>query len=168
MNWLSIILLASTFYLIPNTGMGQHYRLPNEEIVYSFRSGKNKKLVIAKDSSDAYLVYRFGTLQKVEMEFPERNHQSWSKFRYSFWLRPGGKMNEGMDINFLQFTLDSVKYVVYDCYYEADNTPYVGIKIINLRTGREKKIEGKVKTRKGSLIDFRYNDQIEKSDELFE
>jgi hypothetical protein len=77
-------------------------------------------------------------------------------------------MNEGMDINFLQFTLDSVKYVVYDCYYEADNTPYVGIKIIDLRTGREKKIEGMPETRKGSLIDFRYHDLMEKSDELFE
>ncbi|RQO71718.1 hypothetical protein DBR43_10740 [Pedobacter sp. KBW06] len=129
----------------------QKYILSNEEVILSFTTKNNKRVVLAKDKANAYMIYRFGTAQKIEFEFPEKTKESWSKFTYSFYFRGGGAKNEGMDLNYIHFNNKGYKYTVYD------KTPETGITITNLKTNKETEIEGKPKTRKGNLLDFRNN-----------
>lgn len=129
----------------------QKYLLSNEEVIFSFNTKNNKYAVLAKDKANAYIVYRFGTPQKIEFEFPEKTKDSWSKFSYSFYFRGGGTQNDALDLNYIHFKNKGYKYTIYD------KTPETGILITNLKTNKETDIEGKPKTRKGNLQNFRGN-----------
>lgn len=143
----TIIILLS----VSVSSYAQKYLLPNEEVVFSFQTNNNKRVVLAKDKANAYIVYRFGTAQKIEFEFPEKTKDSWTKFSYSFYLRGGGAQNDAMDLNYVHFSNKGYKYTIYD------KQPETGITITNLKTNKETEIEGKPKTRKGNLIVFRDN-----------
>ena len=75
---------------------------------------KGKRLTIEKDTADKYLVYIMSPAYKMEVEFPANKTNNWRKFKYSYFLRGGGKGNDGMDLNYLQFTTDGYKYLVYE------------------------------------------------------
>ncbi len=94
--------------------------------------------MLAKDKNDAYIVYRFGTANKVEFEFPEKTKDSWSKFKYSFWLRGGGAANEGIDLNYVYFGNKEYTYVVYDTYHAVGDIQRVGVKVINRSTKKKR------------------------------
>jgi hypothetical protein len=147
---------------------GQNFLLKNEEIIFSFDTKKGKRMMLVKDKANAYIVYRLGTKDKVEFEFPEKNQTSWSKFKYSFYLRGGGIQNEGMDLNYVYFTNRNIKYVIYDTYYSIGEKHEVGIKVTNLKTKKSVDIKGDYKTRKGTMIDFRDNNLLEITDEAME
>ncbi len=138
-----------------------NYLLPNEEMLVSFETVKGKKVMLAKDKNDKYIIYRYGTKTKIELEYPEKNKESWKKFKFSSYMRGGGTANEGMDLNYLAFTNKDVKYVIYYTYTARESMTEVGVKILNPKTdaviGNVKGIE---KTWKGSLIDFRDNKLI--------
>jgi hypothetical protein len=147
---------------------GQHYLLPNEIIVYSFNMANGKKMVLAKDSTNKYIVYRFGTKDKIEFEFPEKNKASWDKFTYCFYLRAGGKENEGMDLNYVYFINNKSRYIIYNTYHAANEKPECGIMVIDTTTKKKVDIKGNINTAKGTLIDFRDNNLLQIGDELFE
>ena len=157
-------------HLKPASCKAQAYVLPNEKSVFAFKTKNGEKAVLAKDTSDKYLIYRFGTANSIEMEFPEKENRnkSWDSFQYSYWLRGGGRENEGLDLNYIQFTRANFKYVLYDTYYAIDESENAGIKVIDLKTGVVKDIKGLPKTKKGSLLDFRFMDAIKKSEEIFD
>ena len=146
----------------------QKYLLPNETLIYSFETQNGKKLVLAKDKNDKYIIYRFGTKNKIEFEFPEKTKASWDKFKYAFYLRGGGIQNEGMDLNYIKFINGNYKYVIYDTYYAVENETEIGIKIINLKDNTTTDIKGIESSRKGSLVDFRFNNLLKIVDELEE
>ena len=125
-NLITLIILVST-----NFAFAQEYILPNETLIYSFETQNGKKLVLAKEKNDKYIVYRFGTKDKIEFEFPEKTKESWEKFKYSFYLRGGEIQNEGMDLNYVKFINRDYQYVIYDTYYAAENKTSIGIKITN-------------------------------------
>jgi hypothetical protein len=54
----------------------------NEELLFSFRLVNSKKTVcLCKDKEGKYLVYRFGTSKKIELEYPKRlDASSWKAF----------------------------------------------------------------------------------------
>lgn len=159
-NLIILILLVST-----NLTFAQKYLLPNEVLIYSFETQNGKKVVLAKDKNEKYIIYRFGTKSKIEFEYPEKTKESWDKFKYSFYLRGGGIQNEGMDLNYIKFTNNDYKYVIYDTYYAVENQTFIGIKIINLKNNKTIDIKGKKSTRKGSLINFRFNKLLKIEDE---
>lgn len=140
---------------------GQGYRLANEQIIFSFDTKSGKHLVLAKDTADSYIIYRFGSPKKVEFEFPGKTEESWSKFKYSFYLRGGGAQNEGLDLNYIYFTNNGFKYIIYDTYIAANKESSVGIKVINLKTNKTVQLAGNYRSRTGSLIDFRDNKLLE-------
>lgn len=105
-------------------------------------------------------MYRFGTKEKVELEFPKNNDDSWSKFTYSYYLRGGGAGNEGMDLNYLTFENGGYEYQVYQEYTAKDNVTNVGVKIKNKSTNKETDIKGLSTSIKGSLISLRENKKI--------
>lgn len=152
----SILLLFFSLH-----SFGQTFLLRNEEIIYSFDTKKGKHLTLAKDTANKYIVYRFGTKGKVEFEFPEKNESSWTKFKYSFYLRGGGVQNEGQDLNYITFTNKDVEYIIYDTYYSIGEIIETGIKVTNLTTKKTTDIKGDHKTRKGTMSDFRDNGLLE-------
>ncbi|MBS7786173.1 hypothetical protein KIH23_02595 [Flavobacterium sp. CYK-55] len=142
--------------------------LPNETNLFSFKTHNNKTVTLAQDKDQKYMVYRFGTPEKIELEYPEKELKSYNKFKYSFYMRGGGKMNEGMDVNFVSFIQGDYKYVLYATYYAIDEKSEIGIKVIHLKTNKTTKIKGQLKSQKGSLIDFRYNELLSIDDQLYE
>lgn len=150
--------------LITGVGNGQSYLLPNEELVYSFNTTNGKTMVLAKDKNDGYLIYRFGTPNKIELEFPEKTKASFDQFTYSYYLRGGGVQNEGMDLNYIKFTNGDYQYLIYDTYYAIGEESELGIKITHLKTKKTTDIKGDEKTQKGTLIDFRFNNLLKIED----
>ena len=147
---------------------GQHYLLPNEVIIFSFATQNGKQVSLNRDKENKYIIYRFGTKDKIEFEFPDKSKSSWSNFTYSFLLRGGGTQNEGLDLNYLYFTNKGFKYVIYDTYFSVGQIKKVGIKIIDLKTGKTVNIKGTNNTRRGTLVDFRDNGLVEIGEETFD
>ena len=98
------------FLLFSTIAYGQTYLLKTEELILSFEIKNGKRVVLAKDKTNSYIVYRYGTKSKIEFEFPTKSKESWLKFKYSFYLRGGGTSNEGMDLNYIYFTNENFKY----------------------------------------------------------
>lgn len=139
----------------------QHLLLKNESVIFSFGTQSGKHVVLARDNGNAYIVYRYGTTDSVEFEYPEKNKDSWKKFKYSYYLRGGGAQNEGMDLNYLYFINNGYKYSFYDTYYAVGNKSEIGISVTNLKTNKTVDIKGIKKTGKGTIIDFRNNKLVE-------
>ena len=150
------------------TIFGQNFTLPNEEVDFSFNIKNGKKITLNKEKANNYLIYRFGTKDKIEFEFPGKSESSWTDFKYSFYLRGGGTQNEGMDLNYIYFTNKNFQYVIYDTYFAAGNKQNIGIKIMDLKTGKTTNIKGNKKTQKGTLVNFRDNNLLEIGEELFD
>ena len=162
MKLLLLIILSAV------SAFGQGYLLPNEELIFSFSTQKGKKVTLNKDKNNQYIIYRYGSDKKIELEFPSKSASSWKSFNYSFYLRGGGSQNEGMDLNYVYFTNNNYQYIIYDTYYAVGEKHSIGIKIIDLKTKKTTDIKGNIKTRKGTLIDFRDNKLLEITDELFD
>lgn len=144
------------------------YTLSGEVLIFSFKTKNGKIAALSKDKNDKYIVYRFGTKDKIELEYPnEKTEDSWKKFTYSFYLRGGGIENLGMDLNYLTFVNGTYKYVLYTNYKaEAGNHENIGVKVLDSKTDKPiADIKGERATRKGTLIDFRDNELINQDEE---
>ncbi len=134
----------------------------DEDVLFSFKtdsSDKKLSVCLSKKPLD-YIVYRFGTKEKIEFEFPENKADSWSKFAYSFYLRGGGKQNDGLDLNYLSFENGEFEYKIYQEYSAIDSIEKVGVRVIEKRTNKETDIKGSSNTIKGTLISLRGNNKI--------
>lgn len=86
-----------------------------ERNIMSFTENNTKKIAsICEGESSAYLVYRFGEVGGVELEYPhEQNEESWSEFRYSGYFRGGGVINDARGDYTLSFVNSGVEYTVF-------------------------------------------------------
>jgi len=138
----------------------------NEELVYSFKLKNGKSIVISHDTLQNLLFYRCSKNEKTELEVVDDLNDTITLFSYSYYLRPGGKQNDGMDRNHFYFENEGVGYEVYSIYSASENRTDIGILISNASTHRIfQDMEGKFSSAKGSLIDFRFNELIPVSDE---
>ncbi|QDP84106.1 hypothetical protein FNJ88_00500 [Chryseobacterium sp. SNU WT5] len=138
--------------LIPLNLFSQ-YLFENEEVLYSFKTTNNKRVVVIKEKNNEYIQYRFGTPDRIEMEFPaERNKESWALFQYIFYVRGGGKANSGQEIANLCFTNKGYKYLIYDTYFAESEKLATGILVTNLQNNKTTRIKGIRKNRKESLF----------------
>ncbi len=150
-------------FLIPSTFWAQ-YLLPNENIIYSFETKNGKKMSLVKDKANHYIQYRFGTKNKVEMEFPaKRTPESWQKFHYNSYMRGGGKDNAGMEIDNLLFKNNGYEYVIFRTYHAEDEDFSAGI-LIRDSKGKESRISGNYKTVKGCICNLEDTGMIQKED----
>ncbi|MFZ3171339.1 MAG: hypothetical protein WA118_05100 [Carboxydocellales bacterium] len=134
----------------------------DEDLLFSFKIADSPKILsvcLSKKQSD-YIVYRFGTKDKIELEFPENKSDSWNKFTYSYYLRGGGKENEGMELNYLSFENGGNEYQIYHEYTAEDGSTIVGIKITEKATNKVTDIKGLSNSIEGSLINLRDNNKI--------
>lgn len=140
----------------------------NEEVIFSFTTNKGKQVILARDKDNRYIVYRYGTPDNIELQYPEKpDWRSWESFTYSYYLRGGGKENSGLDLNYIQFSNNGYKYVIYDTYSAEDGSDIVGIKIIDA-LGKTTDIKGITATISGTLTSLRENNLVEAGDELFD
>nr|WP_314495230.1 hypothetical protein [uncultured Chryseobacterium sp.] len=155
--------LLILIFLIPVTCWAQ-YLLSNEEIVYSFETKNGKIMSLVKDKANQYIQYRFGTKNKVEMEFPARKtKESWQKFQYNSYMRGGGKDNAGMEIDNLLFKNNGYEYVIFRTYHAEGEDFSAGI-LIKDSKGKETRITGNYKTVKGCICNLEETGMIQKED----
>src|SRR5690606_14985723 len=110
-----------------------------------------------------YIVYRYGSKNKIELEYPtEKDFSSFKKFEYSGWSRGGGVENSAMELKYLAFTKNGIKYVVYDTYFAEGNKSNAGIKVIESKN-KITDLKGLKKSIKGSLSDLK--DKVKEGDE---
>ena len=147
---------------------GQDLVQKNETVIFSFTTKNKKEVAIVKNNANNKVFYRFGTKAKSEFQFPATNSKPSQKLTYSFYLRGGGVANEGMELNYVYFINDNFQYIIYDTYYSVDNRQNIGVKVIDLKTKKTSDIQGDIKTRKGTLTDFRDNKLLDIGEQLFE
>ena len=162
------LLILLVIFFAPVLSYSQNYLLSNEKIVFEFETMKGKLLVVAIDTTEEYLVYRFGTKENIEFEFPDDLSTSWDNFKFSWYLRGGGIQNEGLDLNYLYFDIKDFRYVVFQEYSAHIQKTNSGIKVINQTTQKETIFKANPTTVKGSLSDFRYMNLLKEGDQLFE
>ncbi len=108
-----------------------------ETTVFAFQTKSGKTAALCRGPKGAYLVYRFGTAAKVELQYPAKlDASSWKKFTYWSYTRGGGAANEGVESAQLRFKNDGVVYTLTDdtrAYYtrqhEEDYRREVGIEV---------------------------------------
>ncbi len=154
-----------TFFLLFTTlCFGQTYLLPNEEVIFSFQTKNGKKMVLAKDKENEYIIYRFGNSKKIELEYPStKDKNSWNKFMYSYYHRGGGVQNSGMELNSLFFKNGNFEYVIYYDYHAEGEVYEAGILITDLIINKDLNIKGIYKSVEGDLHEI-FNTGLIKED----
>lgn len=128
----------------------------NEKLVFGFITEKNNKILsISMDNKNQYIVYRYGSEKRVELEYPEELSNSFDKFIYSYYLR-GGPNNEGIDLNYLRFYNGNYEYVIYHEYVAENSKISIGVNIRNIKSSKTIDIKGKPESIEGSLVDLRF------------
>ena len=90
-------------------------RRPGETTVFSVVTASGKAVSLCEGPGAKYLVYRFGTAARVELQYPAvLDASSWRKFTYWAYHRPGGVENAGMEDYWLSFQNGGAKYTLYD------------------------------------------------------
>lgn len=124
--------------------------LPTENLVVRFdMKDSDKTLAVCMDKQKNYLIYRFGTKDKIEFEYPEKKDNSWSNFSYLHQDNAGESQSETLTT--LTFQNGDYEYVVYERL--ANQTTFVGVKIINLSTKKETDRQGDASTFAGVWYD---------------
>lgn len=141
------------FFMLFPIGSYSQFVLANEEVLYSFETGNRNKMVLVKDKNNEYIQYRFGTKNKIEIEFPaERSKESWKMFNYIFYMRGGGKANSAQEIANLGFTNNGFHYVIYSTYFSEKEEIATGILVTDMKNNKTSRIKGIVSSRRGTLF----------------
>ncbi|MBF9224342.1 hypothetical protein [Hymenobacter ruricola] len=124
-----------------------------ETVIFSFATKAGKTAALCRGPKGAYLVYRFGTAAKVELQYPPKlDASSWKKFTY--WSYHRG--NPYLAITQLKFENQGVQYTISDHtsaqynkqheeFYPREVSVYVTVK------GKEVSIVGNSDTAVGEL-----------------
>lgn len=164
-------LLSLLCILCTATAFGQSPILPNEARVFSFevKGWEGDAVVLAQDTNEQYLVYRYFRQGKLIMEFPQRRDSSWEAFEYTYYFRADRGDSSGVDVNYLEFTYKDRHFVVYDLYFEPDREHRVGVRITTTDSGLTYDTQGIPKTAQGRLSELLQHDRIRsKVGQLFE
>ena len=143
-----------------------------ETTVFAFQTKAGKTAALCRGPKGTYLVYRFGTAAKVELQYPAKlDASSWQKFTYWSYTRGGGAANEGMEASQLQFTNGGVEYTLTDvtrAYYtrqhEEDYRREVGIDV--KVKGKPVSIIGIAATAVGDLFKVKEDGKVKIDEEM--
>jgi hypothetical protein len=132
----------------------------NEVVMFSFTLNNSKKSAcLCKDKNGKYLVYRFGTNDKVELQYPKiLDTSSWKAFILDGQKRFGGKANAGFADYSLSFKNVNVEYILFDTWSDEGGSKEIGIKM-NIN-GKQTILKGNYRTKKGTLL--RLDDETDK------
>lgn len=139
----------------------EDFSAEGEKVLFGFQVADSKKIIsICTAEDESYIVYRFGTRDNIELEFPEDRENSFSYFNYSYYLRGGGLENAGLDFDHFNFSNGDYQYQVYSEYEAETGIRSVGIRVTNEKTGKETDITGDSNSVIGSMIPFREMEKI--------
>lgn len=168
-----IILLI--FLILSNVVHSQKkavYTLSNEQVVFSFQTKNGKIMSLNIDTNFNYIVYRFGTKNKIELEYPEeKDKNSFEKFEYSHYFRPRQNGIDGMNLNYVKFTNENVRYEIYQNRFEYINSKtenFIGIKVEEIEKEKTIDIKGINRTKKGSIGYFLGKNLLKSSNEFYD
>jgi hypothetical protein len=152
-------ILLSIFLFLPfislcqgNPRVSENLCYKNEALIFSFHTSNGNKVVsLIKEKNGKYLVYRFGTKVKLELEYPNKlDTTSWKAFTLNGYKRFGGKANDALTDYTISFTNKGVTYELYESSKDEGNFNEIGVKVtIN---GKQTNIKGNNKTKIGSLL----------------
>lgn len=155
-----LVLVATNFAL-------EAKPLKGKEII-SFRTEQGSFVRLFVDEEKEIIVFNFFSDSNLIVQYPEKIVKAEPLFTYSFYLRGGFSANEGLDLNFLQFIFNDIKYVIYETSYYDDLKVHVGLKMIDLKTGNTKDLKAVQESIKGTLLVLRDSNLVLKGDEYFE
>ena len=148
------------------------YLKSNEVILFNFKTTNGKTVMLALDSANKYIVYRYGSSAKVELEYPKEHEKSFDKFKRYYYNRGGGPENAATVVNQVEFVNDGFTYKIYQQSYTLNEgeKEEIGLTVENNDTHKKKPIIGLIKTQKGGLYGlggWEDSGLIKRSDEPF-
>ena len=127
--------------------------LNTEKLVVSFQLRDGGKTVsVCMDRDGEYLVYRFGTKENIELEYPANKSQAWDSFTYDYSTKDAHDS--------LQFENGGFRYEVYQQDYTASTELKVGVKVTELATGKESDMAGLPESLIGYWYDLQGNKNV--------
>jgi len=123
---LSILISLSTFSVIAQ----------NENVIYSFKTTKNKVVQLIFNESDSIFTYRFLSKGKIELEIIDDLTDTDTIFSVQGYHRGGGVENAAMDYNDILFSNNGYDYDIYYVWAvneedpDVENDPIFGIKVL--------------------------------------
>ena len=95
------------------------------------KDGKYASLCASKDLSakSGTLKYRFGSLKKVELEYPSSSQNTLSWFKINSYFRGGGVQNAGMSLFSIVFEKEGYRYAVFSDYTSENNRVSKGVRV---------------------------------------
>jgi len=125
----------------------------NEDILIGFKMENSSKVVsVCIEKNDAYIVYRFGTRENIELEFPQNKADSWAKFAYEWsW----GQIYKSYSITFKNGGYSySVNYDLDFDFYQNFQRINCWINVRNISTEQATRITGVSESIIGGLADL--------------
>jgi len=125
----------------------------NEDILIGFKMENSSKiLTVCIEKNDGYIVYRYGTKENIELEFPQNKADSWSHFTY--------EMSWGKVYNSYLITFNNGGYR-YSVSHGLDFDDYqnfqritCSISITNIATEKNTRLTGVPESIIGGLVDL--------------
>lgn len=108
--------------LVSGSAMASEHLCHNsEQTIFSCTTNKSSKLISvcassALDKKDSYIQYRFGTRDKIELQFPAKKNNSIPQFKFDHYFR------YQVDRTELSFSTGPYRYAVFH-FYEGDIEP---------------------------------------------
>lgn len=155
------IFLFLIFATVVEAQLNKHLCKDNEEVVFAFEVKDQKWVSVCRSKTGEYLVYRFGTQNKIELEYPSiLDSTSWNKFTFNGYSRGGGKDNAALRFAYLEFNNNDIEYEIYDLWNSEDDISTCGIWI--RPNTKPTDLRGNLKSRKGALLELLYENRIKK------
>src|SRR5579872_842705 len=95
-----------------------------EDVLVGFKiAHSNKIAVVLMQKDHQYIVYRFGTADNMELQYPAQlDTTSFGKFWYDGYTRGGGPQNLAMGEYRLKFENAGAEYVMHEDWAYAETT----------------------------------------------
>ncbi len=126
--------------------------LENEEVLFSFITTNNKKLIVSYCEVEDKLLYRFFNKNHLEIQLPDLAVDSWEFFEFEDFHQVGSASTQITDVNQLVFINEDYRYEVYDNYEKTGKKRQVGVRVISLKEGQSYEIQGDADSAVGTLM----------------
>ena len=156
------VFIIGSYSAAPITPVDADLCATGEKVIFSFKTTSSKTVSICAADDDSYIVYRFGTQNKIELEYPEDKTNSWEKFTFYHQNGDAGAMKEfGINWNgeYLFFNNGGYRYEIYfvKTWKEGGNIEErVGITVTHIITKNSSTIKGIPGSKKGDFSGLRH------------
>ena len=170
-QFLSFFLLVLLVLIVNNSFSQAIYVKPNEINLLSFNTVNGKKVSVVIDTIKRYIMYRYGTSDNIELEYPKDTSQSYKLFRW-YYNFCDTKVCASADYYSIYFINGDYSYKIYRVFHDNDgyNTCVFGesgLVVTENLTNKEFKIRGIDYTEKDNLLLLQSLHGLLRSDDPF-